>query len=123
MFVVHIGGYANDAVRGFESRLVRFRPGKELEHGIGPIDMPIDRVLTGKHIPCETRADDRDWLLILVVERVEIAAGNDGNAERCEKAGRDGPPLRARIVFSMDVTITRELQTYGKPFGITPWSD
>jgi hypothetical protein len=48
--------------------------------------MPVDRILTRKHALCEARADDRDRLLILVIERGEIVAGNNGNAERGEKA-------------------------------------
>ena len=101
----------------------RFAAGKELEDGIGPIDVPVDRILTRKHALCESRADDDDRLLILVIERVEIAPGKNGNAKRGEKAGRDGSPLRARIVFAMDVTITRELQTYTEVVGIAPGSD
>src|SRR5207249_1349335 len=98
--------------------------GKELKHGIGPIDMPIDRILTRKHALRESRADDHHRLLILVIERVEIAPGNNGNAQRGEKAGRDVTPQRARVVFAMDVTITRELQTYTEAaVGITPGSD
>ena len=124
MFVVHIGGDPNNAVRRRKSLLFALGPGKELEHGIGPIDMSIDRILTRKHAVCESRADDHDRLSILVIERVEIAPGNNGNAQRGEKAGRDGTPQRARIVFAMGVTITRELQTYTEAAaGITPGSD
>src|SRR5580658_4230856 len=86
--------------------------------------MAIDRILAGKHLPCESRADDHDRLVSLVIERVEIAPGDNGNAQRAEKAGRDATPQRARIVLAMDVTITRELQTYVEAaVGITPGSD
>ena len=65
-----------------ESRLFARRvPGSELEHRIGPIDMPIDRILARKHALCESLADDHDRLVILVIERVEIAPGKNGNAE------------------------------------------
>ena len=123
MVVIHIGGDPNNAVRRLDSRLFRFRGGNELEHGIGPIDMPADGILTRKHASCESRADDHDRLVIVVIERVEIAAGNNGNAERAEKAGRDGPLHCARIVFARGVTITRELKTYTEVVGITPGSD
>ena len=49
MVVVHIGGDPNNAVWRRKSRLFLGSAGKELEHGIGPIDMPIDRILTRKH--------------------------------------------------------------------------
>ena len=125
MFVVHIGGDPDNAVRRREARLFARRlPGSELEHRIGPIDMPIDRILARKHLPRQSRADDHDRLAIAVIERIEIAAGNDGNAKRGEKAGRDGAPQRARIVFAMGVTIAGELQTYAEAAaGITPGSD
>ena len=59
----------------------------------------------------------------LVIERVEIAPGNNGNASALKKPERV-TPQRARIVFAMDVTITRELQTYIEAAaGITPGSD
>jgi hypothetical protein len=86
--------------------------------------MAIDRILAGKHLLCESGADDHDRLVSLVIERVEIAPGNNGNSQRAEKAGRDATPQRARIVFTMDVTITRVLQTYVEAAaGITPGSD
>src|SRR6202007_3458667 len=110
MLVVDVGGNPDNSVRRRKSRFVARSAGKKLEHGIGPIDMPIDRILPRKHALGESRANDRDRLSILVIERVEIAAGNNGNAKRGEKAGRDGSPQRPRIVFAMDVTITRELK-------------
>jgi hypothetical protein len=36
MQIVNIGGYADDAVRRGAD------PGCELQHGIGPVDMPIN---------------------------------------------------------------------------------
>jgi hypothetical protein len=123
MFVVDVGGNPNNSVWRRKSRLFARSAGKELEHGIGPIDMPIDRVLNGKHALGESRANNRDRLSILVIERVEIAAGNNGNAKSGEKAGRDGAPKRARIVFAMNMTITRELEAYTEVLRITPRSD
>ena len=86
--------------------------------------MAVDRILARKHLLRESGADDHDRLVSLVIERVEIAPGKNGNAQRAEKAGRDGTPQRARIVFAMDVTITRVLQAYTEAAaGITPGSD
>src|SRR5882724_6874520 len=124
MFVVHIGGDPNNAVWRRKSRFFALSALHELEHRIGPIYMPIDGILTRKHALCQSRADDHDRLSIRVIKRVEIAPGNNGNAKRGEKAGRDGTPQRARIVFSMNVSITRKLQTYTEASpGITPGSD
>ena len=111
--VVNIGGDADDAVRR-ETRLFEIGPGEELQHGIRPIDMPIDRILVGEHALCESLADDDDGLfIILVIERIEIAAGNDRNAERRKESGRDDTPLRPRILFAggMDMSVGGELQT------------
>jgi hypothetical protein len=85
--------------------------------------MPINRIPTGKHTLCESRADDHDRLSILVIERVDIAAGNNRNAKRGEKAGRDVTRHRARIVFAMNVTNTRKLHAYTVVVGITPGSN
>src|SRR5260370_29831398 len=74
MFVVHIGGDPNNAVWRPNSRLFAVRAGKELEHGIGPVHMPIDRILTRKHALCESRTDDHDRLFTLVIDCVETAA-------------------------------------------------
>src|ERR1700730_14682556 len=123
MFVVDVGGNPNNSAWRRKSRLFARSAGKELEHGIGPIDMPIDRILTGKHAVDESRANNRDRLSILVIERVEIAAGNNGNAKSGEKAGRDGAPKRARIVFALNMTITRELEAYTAVLCITARSD
>jgi len=123
MVVVHIGGDTDNAVRGSDPRLFVRSSGNILEHRIGPIDMPVDRILTRKHLLRESGADDHDRLVSLVIERVEIAPGNNGNAQRAEKAGRDGTPQRAGIVFAMDVAITRELQAWTEVVGITPRGD
>ena len=68
-------------------------------------------------------ADDHHRLVILVIERVEIAAGKNGSAQRAEKAGRNRTRLRARIVCAMRVTIAGELQTYTEVLGVTPGSN
>src|SRR5215469_6972443 len=83
--------------------------------------MPIDSVLIGEHALCESLADDHDRLLviILIVERIEVASGDDGNAERRKKSRRDDTPLRPGILYAggMGVTIPGELKTIA---AITP---
>ena len=63
-------------------RLFGIATGKELEHGIGPIDMPVERILAREHVLRKSRADDDDRLVILVIQGVEIAPGKNGNAKR-----------------------------------------
>ena len=60
-------------------------------------------------------ADDNDGLfvIVIVIKRIEIAAGNDRNAKRRKKSGRDGTRLRPGILYTggMDVSVTGELQS------------
>src|SRR5580704_5059601 len=114
MSVVNIGGDADDAVWREKTRLFEIGPGEELQHGIGPVDMSIDRILIGEDALREGLADDHDRLRILsVIEHVEIASGNDGNAERSKKSGRHGTRLRPGILYTggMDVSVGGELDT------------
>src|SRR6267154_2538316 len=84
MFIVNVGSNPDNAVRRGKARLFEIGPGEELQHRIRPIDMPIDRILVGEHTPCDSLTNDNDGLLIiiLVIKRIEIAAGNDRNAKR-----------------------------------------
>src|ERR1700723_3819663 len=123
MQVVHVGNDADDAMRPYETRLCSVSSGDEFEHGIGPIDMLADGIPGSKHAAREGLGDDSDRLLNLVILRIEIAAFENGHAERGEKAGGDGAPHRARIVFAMDVAISRKLQTWAEVVGIAPWSN
>ena len=110
VFVVNIGGDTDDAVWHEKTRLFEIGPVEELQHGIRPIDMPIDRILIGEHALCERLADDNHRLfifIILVIERIEIAAGNDRNPKRRKESRRDDTPLRPRILYTggMDVSV------------------
>ena len=67
VFVVNIGGEANNAL------LLGLKPGEELQHRIGPIDMATDGVLTGEHALGKSLANNNDGLFRLGVEVVEIA--------------------------------------------------
>jgi hypothetical protein len=126
--VVNIGRDTHDSVWGDETRLFEIGPGEELQHGIRPIDMPIDRILVGEHALRESLADDNHRLfifIILAIERIEIAAGNDRDAERRKESGRDDTPLRPRILYAggMDVSIGGELQTEAGGVAIAPGND
>ena len=60
---------------------------------------PSNRHANGEHALCESPADDYDRVaIILVVERVEIAAGGDGNAKCCKISRGDNAPPRAGIL-------------------------
>jgi hypothetical protein len=108
VFVVNIGGDADDAVR------CGANPRDEFQHGIGPIDMPINSILMRKHALCQRLTDDDDGIFIftLAVEVIEITTREDGNAEGGEESGRYDTPLRARIFFApgMNMTVGGELQ-------------
>ena len=126
MSIVNIGRDTDDAVRREKTRLFEVGSGEELQHGIRPIDMPIDRILIGKHALCEGLADDHDRLfIILVIERIEIAAGNNRNAKRRKKSGRDDTRLRAGILYAggMDVSVSGELKTGTGGVAIAPGND
>ena len=76
--------------------------------------MPVHRILVGEHALGERLADDHDRLVrILAIERIEITAGNDGNAQRRKESGRDGTRLRAWILYTggMHMAVGRELQS------------
>src|SRR6202022_4762014 len=70
VFVVNIGGDADDAVRRGAN------PRGELQYGIRPIDMPIEGILIGEHALCESLTDDNDGVFTLAVVIVEITAGD-----------------------------------------------
>src|SRR5262249_5494122 len=87
----------------------RIRP-RDLQDWIGPEDVPIDRVLIGEHSLRECLADDGDGLFAFHIELIEIAAGKDGNAERCKESGRDHTKLCAGILYARGMAIGTELQ-------------
>src|SRR5262249_7955061 len=81
VFIVNISSNADDAVRGHHARDFELAATGILQNRIGPIDMPINGILIGKHALGKSLADDDDRLAItLAIERVEIASRNDGNA-------------------------------------------
>src|SRR5215469_1031549 len=88
VFVVNIRCDTDDAVRGHHASHFSSGATGILQHGISPVDMPVDGILIGKHALRKSLADDYDRLTILLtVERVEIAPGDDGNAKRRKKSG------------------------------------
>src|SRR4030095_4109101 len=100
MRIVNIGGDTNDALQlpggltavGFQDR-------------IGPEHVTIDWVLIGEHAPRKGFADDGDGLFASTVEFIEIATGNDGNAQRREEPGRDNTKLRAWVLFARGINV------------------
>src|SRR5262249_14439842 len=118
MHIVNVGDDANDALQLRRALAVDF------QDRIGPKHVPIDRVLIGEHSLRQSLADNRDALFTLHVGLIEIAARNDGNAQRGKKSRRDDTILRARVVFAraVKVAISGELQS-GTGADITPRSD
>src|SRR5262249_6763226 len=49
VFVVDIGGDADDAVRRHETRLLRSRSGNKLQDRVRPVYMTVDGILLGEH--------------------------------------------------------------------------
>src|SRR6266478_5343625 len=75
MEIVNIGGYADDAVRrGVNSR-------GELQHRIGPVDVPIEGILIGEHPLRESLADDHGGVVLLLDGIVESTSGEVGTDE------------------------------------------
>src|SRR5207245_6180059 len=98
-------------------------PGCELQHGISPIDTPIEGILIGEHALRESLTDDSNGIVLLAVGIVEITAGDDGNAERGKESGRDDAHMRARVfIGDMNMTIGGELHTETEA-GIAPRSN
>src|SRR6266481_1461793 len=116
VFVVNIGGDANNAVRR------GVNPGDEFHDGIRPEDVAVDSILIGEHSLRESLTYDNDRFLALAVESVEITAGDDGSTVLGKESGRDSPQLRARIFFPgpAKVAVRRELETRTKTAGIAP---
>src|SRR5712692_479118 len=84
--------------------------------------MPIEGILIGEHALCESLADDSDGLFALSIERVEITASDNGNAESSKESGRDDTEVRPRILFTggMNMTVGGELQAGTEIAGIAP---
>ena len=82
VFIVNVADHADDAAR-------RSADVNKLHHGIGPHQVMADGILIREHELREGLADDDDLVAILVIGFVEIASGEDGDAEPGEKTGRD----------------------------------
>src|SRR5215472_16299626 len=111
VFVVNVRSDADDPVRGHHALFCAIVAGSELQHGIRPIDMPIDGILSGKHALGKRLANDNDGLtIILTIERIKIATGNDGDAKRRKKSRRDATRLRPGVFYAgrMDVPVCGE---------------
>lgn len=74
--------------------------------------MPIQGILIGKHALGKSLTDDNHGLAILLaIERVEIAAGNNGNAQRRKKSRRNATRQCPRVFYTggMDLSVGGEL--------------
>ena len=118
VLVVHIGRDADNA------------PGRgahldELHHRIGPHHVPVDRILIREHPLRQALAHDDDLLAAAAIGFVEIASGDDRDAECRKKTGRDGPQLRPRIFFTRppDMAVRGEIKSGTKSARVAPRND
>src|SRR5439155_1894494 len=65
---------------------------------VGPHEMPVERVLTGKHRARDTGADDHDAFGAVDISVVELTSGHERNPKRTEKPWRHRPPPRAQVL-------------------------
>ena len=103
MFIVNIGCDADNAHASRDHGL---------HHRIGPAYPVANGLLIWEHALRYALADDDHRLGAATIGIVEIASGNDRNAERCEESGRNRAQLRARITSARrrNVTIDREFR-------------
>ena len=118
VFIVNVADHADDAAR-------RSADVNKFHHGIGPHQVMADGILIREHELREGLADDDDLVAILVIGFIEIASGEDGDAERGEKTGRDCAQICAGIIFTgaANLTVGRELEAGAKAACVTPGDD
>ena len=94
----------------------------ELHHRVGPHDVAVDGVLIGKHAARQALADDHHLFPALAVAFVEIAARDEGHAQRREESRRDGAEASARILLArpFHMAIGGEFEARAEGAGIAP---
>ena len=94
----------------------------ELADGIGEHHAAIDDFLIGEHAAGDALADDHDRFAAAPIAFVEVASGDQGDAQRVEEAGRHGPELGARILFTVGahVPFGGELEPGPRVADVTP---
>ncbi len=115
VLVVHVGGDADDPAG----------PGAhvdELHDRIGPEESAVQRLPGREHPLRHALADDDDRLGIPAVGVVEVAAGDDRNAERREESRGHGAEPGARILLAVGfrVALDRELKAGTEDAGVAP---
>ena len=93
IFVVNVGHDPHDAA-GRAAKV------DEFDHGIGPHHVAIHGVLIGEHALGDTLAYDDDGLARAAIAIVEIASGDQRDAEGGKKTGRDHTDPRTWIIFA-----------------------
>ena len=117
MLIVNVRGYAHDAPR------LR-ADSHELHHRIRPVHVPVHRVLIREHPLCQRLAHDDHRLLAFRIQHVEIASGDQRNAQRHEESRRHSSELGTRIFFPRGayVAVARKLEAGTEIAGIPPWN-
>src|SRR5262249_48191798 len=85
----------------------------EFQHRIGPVDMPVDGVLIGKHLASESLTNnDHGVVFALAVEVVEITACDNGDAQSGKESRGDDAHLGTGIsVGDVNMSVRGELKT------------
>src|SRR6202023_2359417 len=81
IFIINIGCHPDDAAR----------PGTDVDKfydRIGPHYVAVHGLLVGEHVLGQALADDDHEFAAAAISIVEIASGDDGDAERAEKSRR-----------------------------------
>ena len=115
VFIVHILHHAHDPPGASAEA-------DKLNYRIGPADVPVQRVLTGKHALRQALAYDHHRLAALAVGVIEIAARQNRNAERREETRRHAPEPCERIFFAIPVNLAvgRKLEPETEDSLVTP---
>src|SRR3974390_317437 len=115
MFVVHVGSDSHDATRPGADK-------DELHDRVRPDDVVVNRVLAGEHPLRNALADNYHRLAASFFVLGEVAAAQQRDAERREKARGDNSKLgtRAFLASAFRMALARELESGTKSASVAP---
>src|SRR6476660_9083086 len=98
MFVIHIGGNADDASWASADA-------DKCHHRVGPHDVAIHRILAREQALRNALTDDHDGFGAAAIVVVEVAAFDNGDAKSGKESGGNGAELGARIFLLVGVNV------------------
>src|ERR1700684_1826969 len=115
VLIIDIGGDPDNAARALAHA-------DEIHHRVGPHNVVIERILPREHPLRDTLADDHYRLATAPVLIVEVAAFNDGHAERREKYRGNRAELWQRILFvtAFPLAFAGEFKSWTEAARISP---